>query len=131
MSRLALDVKELEGLEERIRQFGDGAEDVVNGVLHDFGVKQVEENIQRILPTSGRKWKGKAKAAKSAQPFRDETGNLTFVVKSKPKYRYLYFPDDGSNTRKHAGNQHFMLRGAEASKKAILDRCVAALTADF
>ena len=55
-------------------------------------------------------------------PFKDEKINLGVWVKNKPVYGYLYFVDDGENTRKHIGNMRFMERGAEAATPRIVDR---------
>lgn len=43
----------------------------------------------------------------------------------------LYFPDDGSNTVHHMGNQHFMQHGAENSLGAIADLCAANVINEF
>ena len=132
---LRLDAKEFDALVAKVKDFGDGAEGVINEVFEEFGTKEVEEKIQQLLPSSGRTWKGKARAAKSTQPFRDEMGNLSFTVRSKPRYQYLYFPDDGTNTRRHIGKdgkpRRFMQRGAEQAKQPIIERCIASLVKDF
>ena len=65
-------------------------------------------------------------------PFTENTGEeLAVTIKTKPKYDYLYFPDDGSNTRRHVGNQQFMRRGAEKSRDRIIDICVGRLAQEF
>ena len=111
------DVDELEEMFSRY----DKAEDVINDVLHKFGAELIKKEISNILPVSGRHWRGKAKAAKSAKPFNQLNRNLTVIVKSKSKYNYLYFPDDGSNTIRHFGNQRFMEKGAENASDEIID----------
>lgn len=52
-------------------------------------------------------------AASQTDPLKPEGGNLSVVVRTKYGYHYLYFPDDGSNTERHEGNQQFMFKGAE------------------
>lgn len=37
---------------------------------------------------------------------------------------YLYFPDDGTNTEHHAGNQQFMFRGATDSQDRIVNEVI-------
>lgn len=132
---LRLDAREFDALVAKVRDFGDGAEDVINVVFEEFGTKEVEGKIQQILPVSGRTWKGKARAAKATQPFRDEMGNLSFTVRSKPRYQYLYFPDDGTSTRRHIGKngkpRRFMQRGAEQAKPQIIERCIASLVKEL
>ena len=92
------------------------AEQIINGVLHDDSTGNLIANaIVKLLPESGRTWAGKPTAAKKTMPFQaDKTQNLSVIVKSKKIYHYLYYPDDGSNTRNHAGNQHIMSRGLDA-----------------
>lgn len=53
------------------------------------------------------------------------------TVSTTAKFRYLYFPDDGGNTKRHAGDQHFMFRGAQAAAPSVMERCVAALTREW
>lgn len=102
--------------------------EAINDVIWNEAAPLIQESIQRLLPESGRKWRGKKPAAKSAAPFTQTNESLAVTVKTKYAYHYLYFPDDGSTTRKHAGNQQFMLRGAEAKQEEIIERCIAKLT---
>jgi hypothetical protein len=124
---MALDAKDLETLDESIKAYGEGAEGIINGVLHDFGGNRIKGEIHKLLPVSGRRWKKKKKAAKSTDPFNTIGGNLSVTISTKSGYGYLYFPDDGTNTRKHAGNQQFMRRGAERATDSIIGRCLAEL----
>lgn len=126
-----LDAEQFDILTEAIKQYGEGAEDKVNQVLWNSGAEKIKQEIHRILPESGKTWKGKKAAAKSTMPFVSVNGNLSVTVATKSAYNYLYFPDDGTNTRKHAGNQQFMKRGAEAATPAILEMCLAELVEDF
>lgn len=124
---MALDAKDLETLGSSIKAYGEGAEDVINSVLHDFGGTRIKEEIQQLLPESGRNWKGKKAAAKRTDPFITIGSNLSIIVSTKSGYGYLYFPDDGSNTENHIGNQQFMRRGAENATDSIIERCLAEL----
>ena len=56
---------------------------------------------------------------------------LAVTIRSRPAYNYLYFPDDGSNTLRHAGGQHFFQSGAEESADQIIDLCVSKLIENF
>lgn len=102
--------------------------EAINDVLWNEGAPLIQESIQRLLPESGRTWRGKKPAAKRAAPFTQQNETLAVTVKTKNAYHYLYFPDDGSTTRKHVGNQQFMLRGAEEQQSEIISRCIARLT---
>ena len=83
------------------------------------------------MPVSGREWKGKKTAAKSAKSLTDLKGNLFVWVKTTNNYHYLYFPDDGTNTRRHVGNQQFFLKGAESQQETIVDLCIKKLVDSF
>lgn len=111
-----------------MQNFGDQAGRTVDDVLHNEGGKLIEEEIMRLLPESGRKWKGKKTAAKRTQPFRQFNGSLSVTVASKTAYNYLYFPDDGTNTKHHIGYKgrprEFMMHGAENQTGEIIDRCI-------
>ena len=100
---------------------------VVNEVLHSSIAAEYPINeISKLIPSSGRNWKGKKAAANSVNPWKTDTSeNLTLAIKSKKGYNYLYFPDDGSNTKRHQGEQHFMQRGVDASMPKILELCQA------
>ena len=53
------------------------------------------------------------------------------IFKSSPAWNYLYFPDDGSNTVRHRGNQQFMLRGAQDAAPKIADEICTRLARKF
>lgn len=125
---LKLDYSEIEALQQVLENFGENGPKVVNTVLHSSAIPIIENNIQMLLPSSGRSWVGKKAAASSTNPFRNDTSELLAVtVRSKTQYNYLYFPDDGSNTEHHKGNQHFMQRGADNSVNRIAQLCTARL----
>lgn len=119
------DFSEINELMSYIDQYGDHARKSINDVLHKKAPSIVKKNIIPLIHDSGRKWKGKKPHATRSQPFMEEFGNLTLTVKSKPSYGYLYFPDDGSNTKRHAGNQRFMQRGGDKSTQRIINLCIA------
>lgn len=123
-----LEAKDLDRLVAAIKDYGDGAEKVVNDVFHGFGAERISEEARERINPSGRKWAGKKKGAKDTQPFTSKDGNLSVTVLTKSAYHYLYFPDDGSNTVNHIGQQHFMREGGKAAKNDIIDRCLAQLS---
>lgn len=109
---------------EAAAKYGSGSGRIIDDVLWNEGAKLISDEITRLLPVSGRTWRGKKKTAKNAQPFTQENSSLAVTVKSKPAYHYLYFPDDGTNTKRHKGEQYFMQRGADNVTEEIIDRCV-------
>lgn len=124
MSNLNLDYSNIIPILEQYQNLEVNTEKNINNVVHGYGAELIQTNITNILPVSGRTWNGKKRGAKSGKPFRNIKENLGIVVKSKTNYNYLYFPDDGSNTQKHAGNQKFMQRGAEASIDNIKNKII-------
>jgi len=131
MSYFTMDAKQVDRLHEKIKQFAEGyeAEQIINGYLQNEGGDLIAQEIKNILPVSGRKWKGKAAAAKSVMPFRKKTEqNLSVTISTTKRYHYLYFPDDGSDTIHHRGDQQFMFEGtgrkAEEIGDAILERLI-------
>ena len=131
MARFDMDTKEVERLYNAVKNFPGNAEKSINEVFHNEAPPLVSEEITRLMPTSGRQWKGKSPAAKTAKSLTDETSNLAFAVKTTGKYHYLYFPDDGTNTRNHVGNQQFFRRGGENKQSEIVDRCITRIVDDF
>lgn len=119
-------------LQAKMQEMGSGSGQLVDEVLHGEGAEVIRKNIKMILPVSGRKWKGKKPAAKvAAAPFKQEDGKLSVTTKTQRNYHYLYFPDDGHTTLKHAGNQQFMLHGAENSAEKIIDMCVSKIVQEL
>lgn len=131
MARFDMDTTEVERLFKAIQNFPGDAENAINEVFHDEAPEMVSEAIYLLMPMSGRTWNGKPTAARKAKSLTDETANLSFTVKTTGKYHYLYFPDDGSNTRNHVGNQQFFHRGGEMRQSEIVDRCITRITKNF
>lgn len=123
MSYFYLDTKEIDRVAQTIEKFSDRsvAEQIINDYLANEGGKKIKEYIRAILPVSGRTWNGKKAAASQTDPFRIQGENLAVKVYTKSSYHYLYFPDDGSNTRHHRGDQQFMFHGAEKAEDEIVN----------
>lgn len=123
-----LDTRQFDTLQRAIQLYSGNAERTVNDVLHNEGGKLISDEIMRLLPESGRTWKGKRAAAKRAKPFTQKNENLAVIVRTVSAYHYLYFPDDGTNTKNHVGYRgrprEFMYKGAENQTGAIIDRCI-------
>ncbi len=117
-----------EELQKMLSKLPNKGEDIVNDVLHKEASQIFQDSIQNLLPESHRKWKGKKKAAKQAKPFTSINGNLSVTIVNKNAYAYLYFPDDGTKTKRHRGEQHFMLRGVEAKAGTVVEMCLNRLT---
>lgn len=123
------DAGEIDELKSVMDRFGVEAEKTINDVLHKEGAQEIKKDITHLLPASGRNWKGKGASARAAMPgrFAQDDDLLAVTIAARGKYHYLYFPDDGSNTRKHVGNQRFMKKGAEKATSKIIDLCLGKL----
>lgn len=123
-----LDAEQFDALQNAIRQYPENAERTINDVLHNEGGMLINDEIMRLLPSSGRTWRGKRKPAKQAKPFSQLNENLSVTVRTVHAYNYLYFPDDGTNTKRHIGYKGnprgFMFKGAENQTGEIIDRCI-------
>lgn len=130
-TQLRLDAGDFENLIEKMNQFGDGAVDVVTEVFHESG-EDIAQKIDVLLPVSGRSFKGHSGGAKGRKWYKvlaDE--RLSVTVTTVSSRNYLYFPDDGTTTRRHAGNQQFMKRGGEAAVPEIINKSLTALAEHF
>lgn len=132
MARVDIDYKKFENLQQAMKNFSGNTEKAINDVFHNDAPPVVKQEIMRLIPVSGREWKGKKGAAKSSRSLRQETDkNLEFTVRTNYNWHYLYFPDDGSNTRNHVGNQQFFKRGGENKQEEIINRCIKRLVSDL
>ncbi len=126
MSVFYFEAEKFEKALDSIEKFSEKAqaERIINEYLHGQGGEVIRDNIRKILPVSGRTWNGKRAAASKTNPFLIKKENLAVVVHTKGAYHYLYFPDDGSNTVHHFGNQQFMFKGAMDSSDKIVNEVV-------
>lgn len=126
-----MNIAEFDRLHQTIANFQGDAERTINDVLHNDASPLLQEEIKRLMPVSGKTWKGKKPPAKTAKSLTDEKGNLSITVKTTKSYQYLYFPDDGTNTRRHVGNQQFFQKGGELKQDEIVELCITRLVQDF
>lgn len=123
MASFKLDAADFDRLANLIKEYPDHAVKAINKVLWNEGGQIINDAIMDLLPRSGRSWSGKLPAAKSAAPFTQKNERLSVTIRTIGDYHYLYFPDDGSTTRRHEGSQEFMYRGAENEQEHIIDLC--------
>lgn len=124
MARFELNADAFAKLQQAMKNFPTGAGYVIDEVLHTEGGSLIEEEIRRLMPVSNVTWKGKKPSAKTGNSLTQENHTLGVTIRTTPNYHYLYFPDDGTTTKRHIGNQQFFFRGAEETQDEIIDRCV-------
>lgn len=122
-----LDATEIDSLRKITEDYGSESLKVINDVLHEEAAQVIKDKIQNLIPESGRTWKRKKASARNAQPFTQENSMLAVTIKTVKSYNYLYFPDDGANTKKHIGNKQFMKRGAEEAAVDVINLCLGRL----
>ena len=138
MARYDVELNEVEEMAQRLTEAGKNAETVINEVLHTEGGPLIESGINPLIPSSGRRWRGKKKAARESRKkfiqedaFNSRNSNLAVTIRTTKNYHYLYFPDDGTNTQHHVGYRgiprEFMRKGAENKTQEIIDACVGSL----
>ena len=125
-----VDYSELDALEEAMKDYEGDVKEKINGYLHGKGYETFEKAVRNAMPESGRSWKGKKSPAKSGKSIQDKypSSNLSVTIASKKPYGYLYFPDDGSNTLHHFGNQHFFEHGVEQETDRVKEDMVELLS---
>ena len=128
-----IDFAEAEKLQQVMKDYQGNTEDAINDVLHNYAGDRAQVDIYALMPVSdpAKVWAGKAPHAKLSKSLRNVFGNLSVTVTTSGDYSYLYFPDDGTNTRRHAGNQQFFARGGDAATNDSVERCVIRLTNEF
>lgn len=106
---------DLDNLEQAMKEYEGDSEKQITTYLHGKGYSSFEKAIKNAMPESGKHWKRKAAPARRSNSIRDmdESENLAVTISSAKRYQYLYFPNDGSNTNHHFGNQQFFERGVE------------------
>ena len=131
-AKFELDYANIEKLEKAIKDYQGDAERTINDVLHNEAGAMIQESVIRLMPRSEKK---KGKHAKDSSPLTNINGNLSVTATTKKQFQYLYFPDDGTSTRRHVGKggmpQEFFKRGGEAVKDDIIDRCIGRLGDNF
>lgn len=122
----------VEEVEKALTEYSGNIEDAINEVFHSEEVNSLAQKaIKALMPQSHKNWRGKKPAAKTSNSLRKLDGNLSVTIRTQKPYQYLYFADDGTNTRRHIGNQQFFARGGENVKGDIIERCKDKLVNNF
>lgn len=125
-----IDVRAFDSLHQALKEYTGNAENAINEILHSEEVGQLaQDSIRRLMPRSQvNPWKGKKPHAKDSKSMVNRKSNLSLTIATSKNYQYLYFPNDGTTTRRHVGNQQFFERGGEAVTDDIIKRCISNLT---
>ena len=116
----------VEEVGKALAEYSGNTEDAINEVFHSEEVNTLAQNaIKALMPRSNKK---KGRHAIDSNSLRKLDGNLSVTIRTQKAFQYLYFADDGTNTRRHIGNQQFFARGGENVKGEIIERCIEKLT---
>lgn len=122
---LSINPSEFDKLQKAMKEFEGNVETTINDVLHNQAGELIQDSVRRLIPVSGRTWKGKKAPAKTAKSsLKQVNENLAVTIKNSKNYQYLYFPNDGTSTKRHAGNKQFFEKGGEAVQEEIINRCI-------
>lgn len=127
MSLYEINSDSVDALYSAMKRYGAGASKKVTEYLHGKGYEVLSSSIQKAIPVSddlskhGKKQpKGHARNLQALGD-RDKGSNLSVIIGTKSRWNYLYFPDDGSNTVHHAGNQQFFKAGVERKETEVIN----------
>jgi len=127
----SLDDTDFERMAQAMANYGEDGAERVSEVIHSSG-DLIRERIDPLIHSSGRTFKGHRSGVRGTKWAHYLTGEpLAITVRAITSRQYLYFPDDGSNTVRHYGNQQFMMRGTEAAAPEIITRSLDALVEKF
>lgn len=110
MPKIEFSIKEndLERIKEAIIDFGDNAENVINECLANEVKNTLITSITNFIPVS----KKNKKHAKTSNPLQgDVRNNLTLWIRTKPKFNYLYFPQNAEGQSRNNSPNDFMEKG--------------------
>lgn len=91
----------------------------------------IARRIDALMPVSGRRFRGHSSPARGSAWQRYTPEGAGIEVAASGARRYLYFPDDGTNTVRHAGNQQFFPRGAQAAAPDVAEGALDALIREW
>lgn len=131
MATLSINATQIDKLQRAITNYEGNAEKIINEIMHTKANLMIQETVLQLMPVSGRTWPGKKGAAKVSRSLTDVKENLGVTVKTTKSYQYLYFADDGTSTKHHAGNQQFFMRSGEMKENEIVNLCINGLVHGF
>lgn len=131
----SVDLSAFLALEDYVARYGAGTGQVVDEVLHGEGALKAKRSIPEFIRPSGRRWRGKAPSMARnpamGERLSQDDAPMQVTIAARGRYGYLYFPNDGSSTRRHAGGQAFMERGVQAAAPEVAEDIASALADAF
>lgn len=108
----SLKEEDLQRIQNSIQQFEYDAEKVINDYLDSDAKDKFIASITNLIPVSN---VNKRIHAKNSNPLDGKVrNNLTLWIHTKPKFNYLYFPQNAEGTSKGKSPNDFMEKGIDA-----------------
>lgn len=123
VNRWKIEFDDVDQLIKKIKRIPDQSEKTINDVIHTKGIERVESSIRARIPVST--LDGAVRPKKHARdmkyPTKPEKMNLAFVVRPKPKYEYLKYPDLAIGQSKNNPPRDFMAIGLNTAAPKIIE----------
>lgn len=113
MAGVVFSLKEddLQRIQEAVINLGDDAENIINECLANEVKNKLITSITNFIPVSNQN----KKHAKSSKPLDASVrNNLTLWIHTKPKFYYLYFPQNAEGQSRNNSPNDFMEKGINA-----------------
>ena len=120
--------EDVQKVQDAIKTFGDGAEQILNEYLITQANEIFTESIINLIPVSDR---DKRHARQNAPFTGEQKANLELYIHTKKPYHYLYFPDEGEGTSLGQQAHDFMGEGVEAKYDEVINGMLDALMNNF
>lgn len=121
-SKWEIDFKDLEVLEKKLALIPEKSAKTINDVIHGKGIELTEMSVRNHIPVSS--WDGGIRSKQHARNVNFPTiatkQNLGFVIRPKPKFRYLVFPDLAVGQSRNNVPVEFMAGGLETASPHIV-----------
>ena len=111
-------------IQDKIREFSDGAEQVINEYLINQASDIFMDSITNLIPVSDRQ---KKHAKQNAPLVGEQKENLVLYIHTRKPWHYLYFPDEGEGTSLGQKAHDFMGEGVEAKYDEVVNGMLDAL----
>ena len=127
-----MDTTGIDVLLKEMQKIPEKSEKVVNRYLHGEGIEKGIKQIEPYIPVSH--WQGRArnkKHARGSNPLVGAPINLGFIIRPKPKFNYLKYPDLAIGQSQHNNPIKFMENGIKRATPTLIDDLMGELTQEI
>lgn len=105
----------------KMEKYASESERIINDVLKSKGPEIAIKKIEPLIPVSEERLRKGHKHAKFSSPFKAAHENLKFIIRPKPSFAYIKFPELGIGHSKNNEPEEFMKRGLSMSLDPITE----------